>query len=403
LGSEPPIGVRAWDGTRAGPSDAPTLVLRSPRALRRLLSRPGELGIARAYVTGDIDIEGDIDDALRRVWKLAKQRPAARLVTPVTMVRLAVTAARVGALGPVPRTPEIEARVGGRAHTRRRDREVIAHHYDTSNEFYELLLDASMAYSCAYWTPETADVDLDTAQRAKYDLVCRKLGLAPGMSLLDVGCGWGGLAIHAARHYGVSVVAVTLSNEQLASAQARVLAADLGGVVELRLADYRDIGDARFDAVSTIEMGEHVGAGNYPNFAGLLCRLARPGGRVLVQQMSRHGRHPGGGAFIERYVAPDMHMRPVGQTVGLIEDAGLEVRDVHALRENYTRTIRAWRDRLEARWEDAVGLLGAERARMWRMYLIGAALAFEQGRMGVDQILAVRPGNAAEAPAQPQR
>ncbi|MGH8888184.1 MAG: class I SAM-dependent methyltransferase [Acidothermaceae bacterium] len=403
-----PIGLRAWDASRVGPTDAPTVVLRSPRALRRLLGSPGELGLARAYVTGDLDIEGDPAEALRLLWLVAARQQSKKVVTPAALVRLAVVAARVGAIGRVPKPPDIEARVGGRLHSRRRDREVIAHHYDTSNAFYSLLLDPRMAYSCAYWTPETENADLATAQVAKFDLVCRKLGLAPGARLLDIGCGWGGLAIHAARHYGVRVVGVTLSKEQLSLARSRAHVARLSDVIDLRLADYRDLADDPFDAVCAIEMGEHVGAGNYPNFAALLRELVRPGGRVLVQQMSRQGRHRGGGAFIERYVAPDMDMRPVGQTVDLLERAGLEVRDVQALRENYTRTINAWRDQLEHRWNDAVGLLGAQRARMWRMYLIGSALAFEQGRMGVDQILAVRPGvftdlPPADAPPHPQR
>jgi cyclopropane-fatty-acyl-phospholipid synthase len=412
-----PVGVRAWDGSRAVPADVPsdmpadmpadvpTVVLRSPRALRRLLTRPGELGLARAYICGDLDVEGDPDAALRRIRQASETAAHKNFMSPGALLALVSAAAQVRAVGLPPQPPTIEARVGGRLHSRRRDRAVIAHHYDTSNEFYELLLGKHLAYSCAYWTPETADADLDTAQRAKFDLVCRKLGLVPGMRLLDIGCGWGGLAMHAAVHYGVHVVGVTLSGEQLAAGRARVRAAGLDDVVDLRLLDYRDLDEPAFDAISTIEMGEHVGARNYPRFAATLHRQVRPGGRVLVQQMSRHGKHPGGGPFIERYVAPDMYMRPVGQIVELLENAGLEVRDVQALRENYTRTINEWRARLEARWDDAVGLLGAERARMWRLYLLGSALAFEQGRMGVDQILAVRtaPAPDADAPALPQR
>lgn len=406
LGAPLPVGLRAWDGSRAGPTDAPTVIVRSPRALRRLLWRPGELGVARGYVSGDLDVEGDLDEAMRRLREASDRQHAPHVLTAANLARIAVAAARLRAIGWPPAPPAIEAQVGGRARSRRRARAVVAHHYDTSNAFYELLLDPQLAYSCAYWTPETHDVDLETAQRAKFDLVCRKLGLAPGMRLLDIGCGWGGLAIHAARHYGVHVMAVTLSEQQICLAGARVRAARLSGSIELRLLDYRDIGTAvsePFDAVSTVEMGEHVGARNYPRFAGALHALVRPGGRVLVQQMSRHDRHPGGGAFIERYVAPDMVMRPVGRTVDLLEQAGLEVRDVQALRENYVRTIRAWRDRLETRWDDAIAILGAQRARMWRMYLVGSAMAFERGRMGVDQILAVLPGDPAEAPTAPQR
>jgi cyclopropane-fatty-acyl-phospholipid synthase len=402
LGDPLPVGLRAWDGSRIGPLDAPTVVLRTPRALRRLAWSPGELGLARAYVSGDLDVEGDLGEGLRRISELLRRRSAS--LTPARLARFARTLLSVGVIGGPPPAPPGEARVHGRLHSMRRDREVIAHHYDLSNEFYQLVLDPQLAYSCAYWTAETQSADLETAQRAKFDLICRKLGLVPGMRLLDVGCGWAGLSIHAARHYGVHVTGVTLSKEQLAFGRARVEAYGLSDLVELRLQDYREVpGSGVFDAISTVEMGEHVGAANYPVFAATLRRLVRTGGRVLVQQMSRHGVAPGGGAFIERYIAPDMHMRPVGETVDLLESAGLEVRDVQAMRENYTRTIRCWAATLEQHWDAAVALVGVEAARIWRLYLVGSAMAFEEGRMGVDQILAVRPGAAHPLPIDPQR
>jgi cyclopropane-fatty-acyl-phospholipid synthase len=251
-----------------------------------------------------------------------------------------------------------------------------------------------MAYSCAYWTSDAPDYDLEQAQADKLDLVCRKLGLEPGMRMLDVGCGWGALAIHAARAYGVAVTGVTLSAQQRAFAAARVKSLGLAGAVDIRLQDYRDVIDGPYDAISTIEMGEHVGADRYPAFAAGLFGLLAPQGRLLVQQMSRGRRAPGGGAFIESYVAPDMHMRPVGATVDMVEEAGFEVRDVHALREHYLRTVRAWAATLQAHWDEAVALVGEPMARVWRLYLAGGALAFEEGRMGVDQILAVRPSSA---------
>jgi cyclopropane-fatty-acyl-phospholipid synthase len=403
LGDPLPIGIRAWDGSRVGPLDAPTVELRSPRALRRLAWSPGELGLARAYISGDLDVEGDLGDGLRRIWRLMRERDGVRL-TPRITARLARVLLGLGVLGGPPPAPSGEARLHGRLHSLGRDQAVIAHHYDLSNEFYQLILDPHMAYSCAYWTAETETADLETAQRAKFDLICRKLGLAPGMRLLDIGCGWAGLSIHAAKQYGVHVTGVTLSKEQLAFGRAKVEALGLGDLVELRLQDYREVpADGGYDAVSTVEMGEHVGAANYPMFAATLHRLVRPGGRVLVQQMSRHGVAPGGGAFIERYIAPDMHMRPVGETVDLLETAGLEVRDVQAMRENYTRTIRAWAQTLEDRWDSAVALVGIETARIWRLYLVGSAIAFEEGRMGVDQILAVRPGALHPLPIDPQR
>ncbi|MDN3351624.1 cyclopropane-fatty-acyl-phospholipid synthase family protein [Actinomadura sp. DC4] len=376
---EPPVRIRAWDGSETGPSGGPVLVLRSRRALRRVLWRPGELGFARAYVTGDLDVDGDLAEGLRAVWA---SRPAG-----VPWARAAWLAVRLGVLGPPPRAPRSEARLSGREHTLRRDRAAIAHHYDVPAAFYELLLDESMAYSCAYFD----DDDLAKAQRAKLGLVCRKLGLRPGMRLLDVGCGWGSLAVHAAAEYGVRVTGITLSEEQAAYARSRVK----GLPVEIRVEDYRETGDGPYDAIASIEMGEHVGAANYPVFAARLHSLVRPGGPVLIQQMSRRsGSAPGGGPFIETYIAPDMHMRPVEETVGLLQGAGLEVRDLHGLREDYVRTAEAWSRNLESRWDEAVALIGEEGARVWRLYLAGGALAFEQDRMGVDQILATRPSEA---------
>jgi cyclopropane-fatty-acyl-phospholipid synthase len=274
-------------------------------------------------------------------------------------------------------------------HTFGRDREAIAHHYDLSNEFYGLVLDPRMAYSCAYFSDPGQS--LEQAQVAKLDLVCRKLGLRPGDRLLDVGCGWGSLSIHAAQVYGARVSGITLSAEQAAFVRDRVRELGLTDLVTVHLMDYRELQGESFDAVASLEMGEHVGERNYPVYAQTLHRMVRPGGRVLIQQMSRSTNHPGGGAFIEAYIAPDMQMRPVGETVAYLERAGLEVRDVHALREHYVRTVLAWYETFERRYAEAVAMVGEETARVWRLYLVGGALAFEEGRMGVDQILAVRP------------
>jgi cyclopropane-fatty-acyl-phospholipid synthase len=259
-----------------------------------------------------------------------------------------------------------------------------------------------MAYSCAYFTSTDPGYTLADAQRDKLDLICRKLGLKPGDRLLDVGCGWGSLSLHAAQHYGARVVGLTLSRQQQDFVLARVAAAGLADRVEVRLQDYRELRDVGFDAVASIEMGEHVGAENYPTFTGVLHRSVREGGRVLVQQMSRRDR-PGGGAFIECYIAPDMHMRPVGETVALLEDAGLEVRDVHAMREHYVWTVRAWLETLEKNWEQVVALVGEEVARVWRLYMVGGALVFEEGRMGVDQILCVKRSPAGVSGMLPVR
>jgi cyclopropane-fatty-acyl-phospholipid synthase len=402
FGGSLPVRLRAWDGSEAGPQDAPVVVIRDRAALRRLVARPGELGLAQAYVTGEIDVEGDLLEGFRRVWRSVREQGASPRLTPATVAAGLRTAVRLGAVGRPPAPPASQARLRGRLHTLGRDRDAIAHHYDLSNEFYELILDPHMAYSCAYFTSDAEDYTLEDAQRDKLDLVCRKLGLdqaRPGHRHLDIGCGWGSLSLHAAERYGVQVVGVTIAAEQKAFIDARIAERGLADRVEIRLQDYRDVPDGPYDTISSIEMGEHVGEKNYPVYTSGIHRLLRPGGRALIQQMSRTTR-PGGGPFIEAFIAPDMHMRPVGRTVELIEQAGLEVRDVHALREHYVRTVDAWYATFESHWDRVVELVGEEVARVWRLYLVGGALAFEEGRMGVDQILMVKPvpGGRSEMP-----
>jgi cyclopropane fatty-acyl-phospholipid synthase-like methyltransferase/DUF1365 family protein len=392
-GVDLPIRLRAWDGSEAGPADGPVLVVASRRALRRLVWAPGELGLARAYVSGDIEVEGDLTDGFRRVWQLARTRPTTAIQLGLRARASALgPAARLGALGPPPAPPAVEARLTGRRHTRGRDRAAIAHHYDLSNDFYESLLDETMAYSSAYFTsPEQSPVN---AQRAKLELICRKLDLQPGQQLLDVGCGWGSLITYAAAEHGVHATGITLSAQQRDHVVKRVADLGLADRVEVRLQDYRDLAATgqTFDAVSSIEMGEHVGEEHYPVYAATLLGSLRPGARLLLQQMSRHhGTAPGGGAFIESYIAPDMHMRPLSQTIAHLERAGFEIRDVEALREHYVTTVRCWLDTLEHDWAHFVALVGEPTARVWRLYLAGGALSFEEGRMGVDQVLARRP------------
>ncbi|MGO9782956.1 MAG: class I SAM-dependent methyltransferase [Streptosporangiaceae bacterium] len=398
--AELPVRLRAWDGSEAGPPDGPAVLLRSPRALRRLLWHPGELGLAQAYVTGELDVEGDLEDGLRRVWR-AVARPAAsggpgRAVARAPAAAWAATRAAAAAAlrlhvlgGPLP-PPASQLRVSGRRHSRARDRAVIAGHYDLPAAFYQLILDTSLAYSAAYWTSEAGDYTLADAQRDKLELICRKLGLAPGARLLDLGCGWGALTVHAARRHRVRVTAVTLSAQQGAHVSGRIRDLGLGDVVDVQVRDYRDAGDGPYDAVASVEMGEHVGVARYPRFCAALRDLVRPGGRIVIQQMSRGARAPGGGPFIESYIAPDMHMRPVGATIALLEQAGLEVTGAEAMREHYVRTIHAWQDNFEARQDQIGALLTAEQIRVWRLYLAGGALAFADGRMGVHQLLAIR-------------
>jgi cyclopropane-fatty-acyl-phospholipid synthase len=412
-GLDLPVRLRAWDGSEAGPPGTPLVVIRSAQALRRILWRPGELGLARAYVSGDLDVEGDLTDGLRlalnatrptaartRTTAARTRIPAAQTVQTAVQTALAWTPAALATaraalqlkvLGPPPPRPISEIRVTGRLHSRARDRAVIAGHYDVPAAFYQLILDPNMAYSCAYYPDSTRGLTLADAQRAKLEMICRKLTLEPGSKLLDMGCGWGSLTVHAARDHHAQVTAVTLSGEQGGYVRQRVRGLGLGDRAQVRIQDYRDAGGGPYDAIASVEMGEHVGAANYPRFCAELHRLLRPGGRLLIQQMSRGSRAPGGGPFIESYIAADMTMRPVGETVRLIEQAGFEVIGVQAMREHYVRTIRAWLDNFEKDLSAIRDILSEEQIRVWRLYLAGGALAFEEGRMGVDQILAVKP------------
>lgn len=403
VGGDLPVRLRAWDGSEAGSADGPLVVLNSPDAVRRLLWHPGELGAAQAYVTGELDVpETDgwtLDTALTYAFAVARERGlVGGRPSPAALVGAVRTALDLGAFGKPPAPPASQARIRGRLHSKLRDRRSISHHYDLSNEFYSLILEPHMAYSCGYHS--SPDQPLQEAQEAKLDLVCTKLGLEPGMTFLDVGCGWGSLSLRAAEEFGANVVGVTIAAEQKRFIDARIAERGLQDRVEIRLQDYRDVPERdHFDAVGSLEMGEHVGQRNYGTYAEVLRRSVKPGGRVLVQQMSRTGKWPGGGPFIESFIAPDMHMRPVGETVALLEAGGLEVRDVHALREHYVLTVAGWLERFEANVDRLTELVGEEVVRVWRLYLVGGSMAFRDGRMGVDQILMVRPGGPHTLPA----
>ncbi|MCB5166274.1 cyclopropane-fatty-acyl-phospholipid synthase family protein [Streptomyces bambusae] len=403
LGSPLPLRIRAWDGSEAGPPGAPVLVVRHRRALRRLLWKPGELGLARGWVAGELDADGDLYGLLEQLAGLLWEREPglagpsrtenlARLRDP--QVRSAVRdLVRIAGPWTQPAPPPEEAvRRVGAVHTRRRDRQAVSHHYDVGNAFYERVLGPSMVYSCAYWRPGHT---LEEAQHDKLDLVCRKLGLEEGARLLDVGCGWGSMALHAARTYGVKVTGITLSREQAGYARKRVAEEGLADRVEIRVQDYRDVRDGPYDVISSIGMAEHVGAARYREYAGALFALLRPGGRLLNHQIARRPEPDESAyridAFIDAYVFPDGELSPLGSTVGELERAGFEVRDVESLREHYALTLRAWVTRLEEHWEEAVRLTSPGRARVWRLYMAASALGFEHGRLGVNQVLAVRP------------
>jgi cyclopropane-fatty-acyl-phospholipid synthase len=397
LGAESvPLRLRAWDGSEAGPADAPVVVVRSRRALRRIAWAPGQLGLARAYVSGDIDVEGDMFAAFAALSSVGRLAETEHVPGPAGRERLRLlrTAARLGALGPQPAPPPEEIRPVPRRlrHTRHRDAAAISHHYDVGNDFYALVLGPSLVYSCAVWADETTG--LDAAQEAKLDLVCRKLGLRPGMRLLDVGCGWGSLALHAAQRYGADVVGITLSTEQAALAEARVAEAGLTSRVQIRVQDYRDVEDGPFDAISSIGMAEHVGRAEMPAYAARLTGLLRPGARLLNHAIAWNAgeTHQDADTFIARYVFPDGELLGLAAMTAALEGAGLEVLDVEALRQHYALTLRAWVSRLEEHWAQAVAASSEGRARVWRLYMAACALAFEAGTMGVNQILVQRPG-----------
>lgn len=409
LGSaEIPLRLRAWDGSEAGPAGAPVLEFKSRRALRRILWSPGQLGLSRAYVAGDIDAPGDIFaafTALTSAGKFSEPGP----FKPLTLAELATlvsAAVRLGALGPNPAPPPEEARVTrkGPLHTRKRDAAAISHHYDVGNDFYALVLGPSMVYSCAVWAHEPGSgpagpglpAGLHEAQTAKLDLVCRKLGLKPGMRVLDVGCGWGSFALHAAQHYGVAVVGVTLSSEQAVLARKRAADAGLTENIDIRVQDYRDVADGPFDAISSIGMSEHVGRDQTAHYVNVLHGLLRPGGRLLNHAISWNAgpTEPDPDSFIPRYVFPDGEMISLGEMVSALESGGFEVLDVEALRRHYALTLRAWVRRLEENWDEAVRLTSLGRARVWRLYMASSAVGFETGLTGINQVLVRRAGGA---------
>ncbi len=400
LGGEIPLRIRCWDGSEAGPPDAPVrLVLRRRRALRRLVWAPNELGIARCFVSGDLDVESDFFESLSHLERVVGSQSGTLDVDGAVKWDVIKTGLRLRAFGLPPKPPAEEIRLGGRLHSKRRDAEAISHHYDVGNDFYALVLGPSMTYSCAVWGEGVTS--LEEAQTAKVDLVARKLGLRPGMRVLDVGCGWGTFVIHAAREYGARAVGVTLSQAQADFARKRVAEEGLSDLVEIRVQDYRDVRDGPYDAISSIGMAEHVGQSMLPTYAKALYDLLKPEGRLLNHAISRKAGVPGRTtdktSFINRYVFPDGELEPVSVMAGAIEEAGFEIRDVEALREHYALTLRAWVANLEEHWQDAVRLTSEGRARVWRLYMAASALTFERGSIGVNQVLAVKTSDKGKS------
>jgi cyclopropane-fatty-acyl-phospholipid synthase len=391
----------------------------------RLLTRPGELGLVRAYVSGDLDVTGDVFRVLEVGFDVG---PAT--VTPASIARLLKAAGPDLArhVWPLPAVPPEEARLGGRLHSLRRDAESIAHHYDVSNRFYELVLGPSMTYSCAVF--EDGDDTLEAAQHRKIDLIARKLGLEPGMRLLDVGCGWGELLIQAAANYGVEGVGITISPAQARLARARVEAAGLSDRIEIRLQDYREIVDGPFDAISSVGMFEHVGRAGTTAYLERLNALLAEGGRLLHHAIARpvvmgaderpdrrraalrRVRVALGSAvpsridsqLIKRYVFPDGELHEVGGIVTMVHETGFEVRHLESLREHYALTLRRWVANLGANWDEAVAEVGERRARVWLLYMAACAVGFERHWTEIHQTLAVKPvgGMASRYPLRPR-
>ena len=410
LGGQLPIRLQFYDGSSAGPAEATaTLHVHSRDGLARVLSRPGELGVVRAYVSGDIDLDGDLREFLEQGSNIDFRF---RTLDPKAIGRL-LKSTGLGVLrSPTP--PPEEANLRGKVHTRDRDRDAISHHYDVSNEFYAMVLGPSMVYSCAIWSDPGES--LEAAQAAKLDLVGRKLDLRPGMRLLDVGCGWGSLALHAARHYGADVVGVTLSVEQAELARLRVARAGLSDRIEIRLQDYRDVTDGPFDAISSIGMFEHVGRKRMDEYIRGLYDLLPAGGRLLNHAISRPGYPQGDGVvgrakalgrrlatavgsdltsrvgsqLIQRYVFPDGELHEVGVLVSMLQENGFEVRHLESLREHYALTLQHWVENLEDNWSAAVDEVGEARARVWRLYMAASALNFRLGGIQIQQVLAVK-------------
>ena len=404
-GPDAPVEFHAYDGSKAGPADAPVKIkVLSRVAVSYLAQSPGALGLARAYVSGHLDVVGDMYSALARMAR-------AQMMHLDFGERLRLLRQLGGPKVLIPRIPppRQEMRVGrswllGRRHSKARDARAISHHYDVSNTFYEWVLGPSMAYTCACYPTE--DATLEEAQAYKHDLVARKLGLRQGMRLLDVGCGWGGMVMHAAREYGARALGVTLSEQQALWAQEAIKRAGLSELAEVRHLDYRDVPETGFDAVSSIGLTEHIGKAQLPAYFAFLLGKLRPEGRLLNYCITRTdnnepARRPDG--FIYRYVFPDGELEAPGYLVSLMHDAGFEVRHEENLREHYAKTLAGWCANLDEHWAEAVAEVGEGTARVWRLYMAGSRLGFERNQIQLHQVLGVKLGEngAAGMPLRP--
>lgn len=382
-----PFAIQLWDGTRVkGTRPGPTLTLTDPAAVGRILRSPGELGLGRAYATGELEVD-DLDGiiALLGRWKPEGMGLGAKLRMLAAALWAAPSLRWKGA-------PPSELQPRGSAHTRERDADAVRHHYDVSNDLFSLFLDESMTYSCALFEGAAT---LEEAQRVKLDVICQKLALEPGMRFCDVGCGWGSLVIHAAREYGVEATGITLSPEQASLATQRIAEAGLSKTAQAKVMDYRDLPGQGFDAIASIGMVEHVGEVNIDPYAASLANAITPEGRVLNHGIIRvppekDGVHKGGD-FSNRYVFPDGELLNLSRTVLAFERAGLEIQHVENLHANYAETLRHWSNRLDENLDEAERIVGPERLRVWRLYLRAARNGFETGSTAVCQTVCTYP------------
>jgi cyclopropane-fatty-acyl-phospholipid synthase len=383
---ERPFRVELWDGSElpSTSGDGPVFSLRSPVALGHMLRAPGQLGLGRAYVAGALEVD-DVDKVLALLDGYSPPPIDVR-----AKGRLAAAAVRAGAFRQLPKPPAVELRPQGRRHSIARDKRAVTHHYDVSNDFFKLFLGDSMTYSCAIWSRGAET--LEEAQETKLELVCTKLGLQEGERVLDVGCGWGSFAIHAAQRHGAHVTGITLSEPQAEGARRRVRDAGVADRVDIRVIDYRELRGERFDAIASIGMVEHVGDVNIDAYAEALAGLVGSGGRLLNHGIARlrHGE-PEAGPFSERYVFPDAAPLHLSRMQFALERAGFETLHVEGFREDYARTLREWTRRIEANRAEALRLAGPERMRVWQVYLRAARRGFETGFTSIYQVRAVKP------------
>ncbi len=381
------VSFRAYDGSTFGPQDHDAILeINTPRAIEYLAAAPSQLGLARAYVNGDLDIIGDAHTTLSRLYPmdtthltLSDKIALGKKFAPFALKR--------------PKPPTQERVLNGSRHSKLRDAEAIHHHYDVSNRFYRWVLGPSMAYTCAVFP--SLGASLEVAQDEKFDLVARKLDLQPGMKLLDVGCGWGGMVLHAVKNYGVQAIGVTLSEQQAIWGQNAVKEAGLEGSAQIHFSDYRDVTETDFDAISSIGLTEHIGRENYPSYFSFLNDKLKPEGRMLNHTITRPDDNKPthySKSFINRYVFPDGELSAPSVIMNAFNNSGFEIRHEENLREHYSLTLKHWCENLEAHWDEAVAEAGLGTARIWRLYMAASRMGFDLNTIQLHQMLGVKLG-----------